>query len=59
MLDDRCRLGSDDVVIGLDLASAEHQAVVLTAAGQRLTRLGFPTRGRGSRHCSGVPRRPL
>jgi len=29
MPDDR-RLGSDDVVIGLDLASAEHQVVVLT-----------------------------
>src|SRR5262245_1492627 len=38
MPDDRCRLGSDDVVIGLDLASAEHQVVVLTATGQRLTR---------------------
>src|SRR5215468_5141000 len=38
MPDDRCRLGSEDVVIGLDLASAEHQAVVLTAAGQRLAR---------------------
>ena len=38
MPDDRCRLGSDDVVIGLDLASAEHQVVVLTVAGQRLTR---------------------
>jgi len=42
MSDDRCRLGSDDVVIGLDLASAEHQAVVLTAAGQRLTRFRMP-----------------
>ena len=42
MSDDRCRLGSDDVVIGLDLASAEHQAVVLTAAGQRLTRFRIP-----------------
>ena len=42
MPDDRCRLGRDDVVIGLDLASAEHQAVVLTAAGQRLTRFRIP-----------------
>src|SRR5262250_52902 len=42
MSDDRCRLGSDDVVIGLDLASAEHQAVVLTAAGKRLTRFRIP-----------------
>jgi hypothetical protein len=59
MPDDRCRLGSDDVVIGLDLASAEHQAVVLTAAGQRLTRFRIPhTHGRGSRNCSGAPRRP-
>src|SRR5262249_5143782 len=41
MPDDRCRLGSD-VVIGLDLASAEQQAVVLTAAGQRLTRFRIP-----------------
>jgi hypothetical protein len=38
MPDERCRLGSDDVVIGLDLASAEHQVGVLTADGQRLTR---------------------
>ncbi len=42
MPDERHRLGSDDVVIGLDLASAEHQAVVLTAAGQRLTRFRIP-----------------
>src|SRR5581483_3309913 len=42
MPDDRCRLGSDDVVIGLDLASAEHQVVVLTAHGQRLTRFRIP-----------------
>jgi transposase len=42
MPDDRCRLGSDDVVIGLDLASAEHQVVVLTADGQRLTRFKIP-----------------
>jgi transposase len=42
MPDDRCRLGSDDVVIGLDLASAEHQVVVLTADGRRLTRFKIP-----------------
>src|SRR5215467_8373252 len=42
MPDDRCRLGSDDVIIGLDLASAEHQAVVLSVAGQRLTRFRIP-----------------
>jgi len=42
MPDDRCRLGSDDVVLSLDLASAEHQAIVLTAAGQRLTRFRIP-----------------
>lgn len=42
MPDDRCRLGSDDVVIGLDLASTEHQVVVLTADGQRLTRFKTP-----------------
>ena len=46
MPDDRCRPGSDDVVIGLDLASAEHQAVVLTAAGQRLTRFRSAERRR-------------
>src|SRR5262249_54819358 len=42
MSDDRCRLGSDDVVIGLDWASAERQAVVVTAAGKRLARLRMP-----------------
>src|SRR5215467_1407200 len=42
MPDDRCRRGSDDVVIGLDLASAEHQVVVLTAVGERLTRFRIP-----------------
>jgi hypothetical protein len=30
------------VAIGLDLASAEHQVVVLTADGQRLTRFRIP-----------------
>ena len=30
------------MVIGMDVASAEHQAVVLTAAGQRLTRFKIP-----------------
>jgi len=42
MSDDRCRLGSEDVVIGLDLASTEHQAVVLAADGRRLTRFKVP-----------------
>ena len=42
MGDERCRLDREDVVIGLDLASAEHQVVVLTAAGQRLTRFRIP-----------------
>lgn len=37
-----CRLTPDDVVIGLDLASTEHQAVVLDAAGKRLTRFRVP-----------------
>ena len=60
MPDDRCRLGNEDVIIGLDLASAEHQAVVLTADGQRLTGSRFRIRGRGSRNCSGGPcRQPL
>src|SRR5262249_47956724 len=42
MPDARCRLDQDDVVIGLDLASAEHQAVVLAADGRRLTRFKVP-----------------
>jgi transposase len=42
MSDDRCRLSSEDVVIGLDLASTEHQAVVLTGDGRRLTRFKVP-----------------
>jgi transposase len=42
MPDARCRLEEDDVVIGLDLASAEHQAVVLSADGRRLTRFKVP-----------------
>ena len=42
MPDDRCRLGTDDVIVGLDLASAEHQVVVLTTGGQRLTRFRIP-----------------
>src|SRR5262245_41897743 len=42
MPDARCRLDQDDVVIGLDLASAEHQAVVLSADGRRLTRFKVP-----------------
>lgn len=42
MSDERCRLGSEDVVIGLDLASTEHQAVVLAADGRRLTRFKVP-----------------
>ena len=42
MPDVRCRLEGDDVVVDLDLASAEHQAVVMTAGGQRLTRFRVP-----------------
>jgi hypothetical protein len=42
MSDDRCRPGAENVVIGLDLASTEHQAVVLTADGRRVTRLKVP-----------------
>ena len=42
MGDERCRLDREDVVIGLDLASVEHQVVVLTVAGQRLTRFRIP-----------------
>lgn len=47
MEDARCRLDHQDVVIGLDLASTEHQVVVLTATGQRLTRFKIPHSRRG------------
>jgi transposase len=36
------RVTPDDVIIGLDLASTEHQVVVLDPAGQRLTRFRIP-----------------
>src|SRR5262249_46473528 len=42
MPDDRCRLGSDDVVIGPDYASAAYKSVALTAACHRLTRFSIP-----------------
>ena len=61
MRDDRCRLERDDRVIGLDLASAEHQVVALTGEGQEHRRykgpvdetsiLGRPASG-GSSHSS-------
>src|SRR5262245_32516068 len=41
--EERCCLDQEDVVIGLDLASAEHQVAVLAAAtGHRLTRFKSP-----------------
>ncbi len=42
MSDKRCRLGPDDVIVGLDLASQEHQVVVLDSKGRRLTRFRIP-----------------
>ena len=57
MREDRCRLGSDDVVIGLDLASAEQQVVVLTVAGQRLTRFRILHSEGDLRNCDGARRR--
>ena len=42
MSDKRCRLSPDDLVVGLDLASQEHQAVVLDSSGKRLTRFKIP-----------------
>jgi hypothetical protein len=43
-----CRLGSDDVIVGLDSATGEHQAVVLSGSGKRLTRLRAPMAARES-----------
>jgi transposase len=37
MTTDRSHLGPDDIAVGLDLSSQGHQAVILTAAGRRLT----------------------
>jgi hypothetical protein len=36
------RLGPEDVIVSLDLASVEQQAVVMTAGGKRLTRFRVP-----------------
>jgi transposase len=38
MSDQGVRLGPDDIAVGLDLGSAGHEVVVLTVAGNRLTR---------------------
>jgi len=32
------RLGSDDIIVGMDLAAREHQVVIVDAGGRRLTR---------------------
>jgi len=42
MSDKRCRRGPHDVIVGLDLASQEHQVVVLDSDGRRLTRFRIP-----------------
>ena len=43
------RLGPDDVIVGLDLATREHQAVVALspAPGKRLTRFRVPHSRKG------------
>lgn len=41
------RLGPDDLIVGLDLATVEHQAVVLTRSGKRLTRFRVPHSRKG------------
>jgi hypothetical protein len=40
-------LGPDDLAIGLDLGSQEHQVVVITAQGQRVTRFRVPHSRKG------------
>jgi len=41
------RLGQNDVIVGLDLASKEHQAVVMDSSGKRLTRFRLPHSRKG------------
>jgi len=41
------RLGQDDVIVGLDLATREHQAVVISSTGKRLTRFRVPHSRKG------------
>jgi transposase len=41
------RLGPNDVIVGLDLASKEHQAVVMDTNGKRLTRFRLPHSRKG------------
>lgn len=41
------RLGANDVIVGLDLATKEHQAVVLSMNGSRLTRFRVPHSRKG------------
>lgn len=36
------RPGSDDIIVGIDLAAREHQAVIVGADGRRLTRFRIP-----------------
>lgn len=36
------RPGSDDIIVGIDLAAREHQAVIVAADGRRLTRFRVP-----------------
>jgi len=42
-----CRLGQDDVIVGLDLATVEHQAVVIDSDGKRLARFRVPHSRKG------------
>lgn len=57
MNDDRCSLPADDVVVGLDLASAEHQAVVLNA--EVRSRSSSECRAMSSRRDSGLTNRTV
>jgi transposase len=43
----RIRLDPEDIIVGLDLAGEEHQAVIMRMEGERLTRLRVPHSLRG------------
>ena len=43
----RIRLNPEDIIVGLDLAGEEHQAVIMRMEGERLTRFRVPHSLRG------------
>src|SRR5680860_1323014 len=43
----RIRLNPEDIIVGLDLAGEEHQAVIMRMEGDRLTRFRVPHSLRG------------